>query len=58
MELPKQNREKVASREVYGKLLLFRVHKQETDEDTEVAICQQGQQSGRRAGNCEREKTN
>ena len=38
MELLKQDREKVASGEVYGKLLLFRVHKQETDDDTEVAV--------------------
>ena len=38
MELLKQDREKIASREVYGKLLLFRIHKQETDDDTEVAV--------------------
>ena len=42
VELLKQDHEKVASGEVYGKLLLFWVHKQETDDDTEVAIHQQG----------------
>lgn len=55
--LMKQDHEKVVSREVYEKLLFFWVHIQETDEVTEVAIGQQGQQSGRRAGKCRREKT-